>query len=97
MAQSYRDAQDEMRRQIQQQWTGPALDGPLAVALALYGEGRGDSDNIAGAILDAAGPNKNHPGVLWVDDRVTVIPCLVVQWYKTPKAESRWILQIAKL
>jgi hypothetical protein len=65
--------------------------------MKLYGEGRGDSDNIAGAALDAAGPSKQEPGILWEDDRVSVISTLIVEWEKVPKAESKWIIQIAKL
>lgn len=97
MPAAYREAQAEMRRQLAEQWDGPPLAGPIALYLKVYGEGRGDADNIGGAILDAAGPSKGQPGLLWEDDRVTVVPCLIVQWEKTPKAQSRWVLQIALL
>lgn len=97
MPQAYRDSQAEMRRQIQAQWNEEPLTGPIALYLKLYGEGRGDGDNLVGALLDAAGPSKGQPGILWEDDRVSVIPCLIVEWEKVPKTESRWLIQIAKL
>lgn len=97
MPQAYRDAQAEMQRQIREQWSLEPLEGPIALYIRAYGEGRGDSDNISGAILDAAGPSKGKPGILWEDDRVSVIPCLVFEWEKTSKAESRWVIQIAVL
>jgi Holliday junction resolvase RusA-like endonuclease len=97
MPAAYRESQAEMRKQIIAQWAEPPLEGPIALYMKLYGEGRGDSDNIAGAALDAAGPSKKEPGILWEDDRVSVISTLIVEWEKVPKAESKWIIQIAKL
>lgn len=97
MAQSYRDAQAEMRKQLQAQWHDGPLQGPIALCLRIYGDGRGDSDNIAGFLMDAAGPSKGQPGLLWEDDRVSVISTLIVEWEKAPKAESKWIIQIARL
>lgn len=97
MAQSYRDAQAEMRKQVVEQWPHEPLEGPLAVHIEMYGEGRGDADNLMGFVLDAAGPSKNEKGILWVDDRVSVISHLSSEWHKTPKADSRWIIKIALL
>jgi Holliday junction resolvase RusA-like endonuclease len=97
MPQAYRDAQAEMQRQIREQWPHEPLEGPIALYIRVYGEGRGDSDNISGAILDAAGPSKGKPGILWEDDRVSVIPCLIFEWEKASKPESRWVIQIAVL
>jgi len=97
MPQAYRDAQAEMQRQINEQWHHAPLTGPIALYIKVYGEGRGDGDNIAGAILDAAGPSKGKPGILWEDDRVSVIPCLIIEWEKASRIDSRWILQIALL
>lgn len=91
MPQAYKDSQAEMRRQLASQWTDEPLTGPMALYLRVYGEGRGDTDNIAGAIMDAAN------GILWTDDRVSIISTLVVEWVKASKADSRWIIQIAEL
>ncbi len=77
-----------MLRQINEQYGGPALEGPLRVDLELRGEGRADLDNIVGAFLDVA--NK----VLWVDDRVSIIPEISARWAKCKKADSVWIIKI---
>jgi Holliday junction resolvase RusA-like endonuclease len=97
MAQSYRLAQAEMQNQILDQWNVEPLNGPIGLYVKLYGEGRGDGDNIVGFLMDAAGPSKNHAGILWQDDRVSVIPLVVVDWEKVPKADSRWLIHIIKL
>lgn len=97
MPQAYRDSQTEMRRQILEQWPHGPLAGPIGLYVKLYGEGRGDADNLVGALLDAAGPSKGQEGILWEDDRVSVIPCIVVEWQKASKVDSRWVVQIAKL
>lgn len=97
MPQAYRNAQAEMYRQLKAQWPHPALEGPIALYVKLYGQATLDPDNGVGALLDAVGPSKNKPGLIWVDDRVGVIPCLIVEWERAPKAESRWVIQIAKL
>lgn len=97
MPEAYRKAQAEMRAILEKQWTGAPLQGPIALYIKVYGEGRGDADNIAGFLMDAAGPSKNSPGLLWEDDRVSVISSLIVEWEKAKKAESKWIIQIALL
>lgn len=97
MAQSYRDAQAEMRKQLKAQWDNGVLDGPIALYLDLYGEARQDLDNVIGFLLDAAGPSKSQSGLLWEDDRVSVISTIAARWTKAKKAESRWIIHIALL
>jgi Holliday junction resolvase RusA-like endonuclease len=84
----YKTAQEALRRQLRVQWDREPLSGPVYLHLCVYGEGRGDTDNIAGALMDSA-----H-GILWEDDRVTVIPTLSIEWQKTTKADSHWIIQI---
>jgi Holliday junction resolvase RusA-like endonuclease len=91
MPQPYKLAQAEMRRQMLSQWTRGPLEGPVSLELFVKGEGRGDGDNIAGAFMDAA-----H-GILWIDDRVTVIPVLKISWEKAAKADSVWIAHIKEL
>lgn len=88
MPPAYKLAQAEMRKQLKQQWTRGPLEGPIHLALVVKGEGRGDTDNIAGALMDAA------QGILWLDDRVTVIPKLSIEWTKATKAESEWVVMI---
>lgn len=91
MPQPYKLAQAEMRRQMLDQWAHGPLEGPVSLELFVKGEGRGDNDNIAGAFMDAA-----H-GILWIDDRVTVIPVLKISWEKAVKADSIWIAHIRDL
>lgn len=91
MPPAYKLAQAEMRKQIKQQWTKGPLEGPISLSIMVKGEGRGDTDNIAGAFMDTA------QGILWLDDRVTVIPELSISWTKAPKADSEWIIHIRHL
>lgn len=91
MPKAYKDNQRELLAKIKEQHSGPPLKGPLRVEMELHGEGRADIDNVAGALMDTA--NK----VLWVDDRVTIIPELLVTWKKAPKALSKWIIRIIPL
>ena len=77
-----------MIRQLKEQWQGPPLEGPIRLELRVKGEGRADADNIIGALMDAAN------GILWVDDRVSIIPQIEVCWDKVPKAESQWLITI---
>ena len=88
MPKEYKDKQKEMLRQIREQYSGDPLMGPLRVVLELRGEGRADIDNMVGAFFDVA--NK----VLWVDDRVSIIPELSVKWKKCKKELSCWEVKI---
>jgi len=88
MPADYRKKQKEMLRQVQEQWPWPPLEGPIRVEIEAYGEGRADGDNIIGALFDSV--NK----VLWVDDRVSIIPQLEVKWTKAKKADSKWVIKI---
>ena len=80
-----------MRQMIKEQYKGLPLEGPIALEAKLYGEGRADADNIIGALLDAG------KGLLWVDDRVSVITSLHVSWSKAKKVDSKWIIAIIEL
>lgn len=97
MPAAYRKAQQEMRKQMAEQWTLDPFASPIAIHIEMHGEGRGDLDNMAGFVLDAAGPSKGHPGLLWVDDRVTIISCLSTEWHRAPKRDSYWIIKILGL
>lgn len=88
MPKEYKAKQKEMLRQIVAQYDGPPMEGPLLVDLELHGEGRGDIDNMVGAFFDTA--NK----VLWIDDRVSIIPKLSVSWTKGKKENSFWKVRI---
>ena len=91
MPKSYKDNQKEMLRQIKEQYQGEPMEGPVAVNLELRGEGRADIDNMIGAFFDVA--NK----VLWVDDRVSIIPQVSATWQKCKKIDSCWVITITQL
>ena len=88
---AYKKNQKELLEKIKEQYDGPPIEGPLRVEVDLYGEGRGDIDNIIGALFDTA--NK----VLWTDDRVSIIPELSVRWTKAKKEHSMWVVRIIPL
>ena len=88
MPKAYMEKRKAMLASIKEQYTGDPLEGPLRVEIDVIGEGRADTDNIAGALLDCAN------GVLWVDDRVGIIPELRVRWSKAAKKDSCWLVRI---
>ena len=91
MPKSYMDKRKAMLASIKEQYTGDPLEGPLRVEIEVEGEGRADLDNVAGALLDCAN------GVLWTDDRVSIISQLEVSWRKAKKADSVWRVRIYQL
>lgn len=91
MPKAYQDKRKAMLAAIKEQYTGAPLEGPLRLEIDVSGEGRADTDNIAGALMDCAN------GVLWVDDRVNVISELQVRWRKNTKANSVWLVRIYEL
>lgn len=91
MPPAYKEKQRKMRLLIRQQWKLDPLEGPIKLELECYGEGRVDADNMIGALMDAA------QGILWFDDRVSIIPEIHVKWHKAKKDESVWILNITEL
>ena len=91
MPAAYKKNQKELLAKVQEQYDGPALEGPLRVEMELYGEGRADIDNVVGAFFDTV--NK----VLWVDDRISIISELSVRWEKRKKESSAWIVRIYEI
>lgn len=91
MPAAYKEAQNDIRDQLREQWKLSPLEGPLALHFEVWGEGRGDTDNIAGAFMDSA------QGILFYDDRVTVIPALSIRWHKARKIDSKWQVYITLL
>ena len=91
MPKAYQDKRKQMLSCIKEQYKGAPLEGPLRVEVDVSGEGRADADNIAGALMDCAN------GVLWVDDRVNIIPELQVRWQKSQKKDSTWLVRIYEI
>lgn len=88
MPKAYMDKRKAMLAAIKEQYSGEPLEGPLRVEVDVEGEGRGDLDNVAGALFDCAN------GVLWTDDRVSIISELEIKWKKAKKADSVWVVRI---
>jgi len=91
MPKEYKSKQKEMVRQLSAQWPHEPLEGPIRLEIDIEGEGRADADNIIGALMDSA--NR----ILWVDDRVSIIPEIQVRWTKAAKKDSVWRIKIKKL
>jgi Holliday junction resolvase RusA-like endonuclease len=91
MPKKYKDNQKELLEKIKEQYDGGPLEGPLRVEIELFGEGRADIDNVVGAFFDTA--NK----ILWVDDRISIIPELSVRWTKCKKEHSMWVVRIIEI
>ena len=91
MPKAYQDKRKAMLASIKEQYTGDPLEGPLRLEIDVSGEARADTDNIAGALMDCAN------GVLWVDDRVGIIPELQVRWVKAAKKDSVWLIRVYKI
>lgn len=91
MPHAYKEKQRKMRLLIRQQWKQDPLEGPIKLDVECYGEGRVDADNLIGALMDAA------QGILWFDDRVTIIPEINLTWHKAKKNDSIWLLTITEL
>jgi Holliday junction resolvase RusA-like endonuclease len=91
MPKQYMVNRKEMIRQMREQYVGEPLEGPLRLEVDLYGEGRGDADNILGSLMDAGN------GVLWKDDRVSIISEIEVSWHRAKKVDSKWLVRLRPL
>ena len=88
---AYRNNQKELLLKVKEQYDGAPLEGPLRVEMVLHGEGRADIDNIVGAFFDTVN------GILWTDDRVSIIPELSVSWVKAKKEQSCWYVKVFEI
>lgn len=91
MPKEYKRAQQAIRDQIQAQWSGPLLAGPIGLHFYLKGEARGDIDNIIGTFMDCA------TGIIWARDSVGTIPLVHALWEKSCKADSEWTVRITDI
>lgn len=80
-----------MIRQMKEQYSGEPLPGPLRLEVTLFGEGRGDADNILGSLMDAGN------NIIWSDDRVTIISEIEVTWTRAKKSDSKWLVSVVSL
>ena len=65
-------------------WVRPPLqkDEVIAVHFLFRGPGTSDLDNLQGAVMDAGN------GIIWADDRVTVLRRIEAEWEKAPKNDQ---------
>lgn len=71
-----------LRGQMGEWWTRPPLTKVNTVVFKFCGPARGDLDNLAGAVLDAGN------GLIWTDDRVSVIGAIAARWQKVKAIEA---------
>jgi Holliday junction resolvase RusA-like endonuclease len=76
----YRAWTENVQAILSEWWTIPPLKKGQVVALHLTfaGPGTSDLDNLAGAVMDAGN------GIVWVDDRVTVLQRIESEWKQSP-------------
>jgi Holliday junction resolvase RusA-like endonuclease len=81
---------EDVRSILREWWTMPPLQKGQVVALHLTfcGPGTSDLDNLAGAVMDAGN------GIVWVDDRVTVLQRIEAEWQQQPKSNQSIYLKV---
>lgn len=89
-APTYRSWMKQCKAILSEWWTQPPLAKGqlLAVHLLFRGPGRSDLDNLQGAVMDAGN------GIVWVDDRVTVIRRIEAEWQKAPTNDQSIYLKV---
>lgn len=60
----------------------------IAVQFTFRGPGTSDLDNLQGAVMDAG------KGIIWTDDRVTVLRRVEAEWEKRPKSDQSINLKV---
>jgi Holliday junction resolvase RusA-like endonuclease len=86
----YREWMRSARAILAEWWTRPPLGKGEVIALQLTfcGPGTSDLDNLAGAVLDAG------RGIIWIDDRVTVIRRIEAEWKQAPRHSQTILLSV---
>lgn len=88
MPKPYQDWRKECAKLLREKWEYDPIDHPIAVEIDCYGTARGDIDNYMGALFDTAN------GILWTDDRATIIQKATISYFKRPATESCWKVRI---
>lgn len=86
----YRRWTQQCRAVLTEWWTAPPLGKGQVVAVhfTFRGPGTSDLDNLQGAVMDAG------KGIVWTDDRVTVLRYIQAQWEKTPRNDQSILLKV---
>ncbi|MEB3360682.1 MAG: RusA family crossover junction endodeoxyribonuclease [Synechococcaceae cyanobacterium] len=87
---AYRDWSRQCRAILAEWWAIPPLDKGqvIAVQFTFRGPGRSDLDNLQGAVMDAG------KGIVWVDDRVTILRRIVAEWEPAPTNKQSIYLKV---
>ena len=91
MPKPYQEWRKECSDLLKKAWQRDPINHPIAVEIDCYGTGRGDIDNYMGALFDTAN------GIVWVDDRVSIIQRVTAAYYKRATAESCWKIRVSDL
>lgn len=86
----YRAWAQQCQAILSEWWTIPPLGKGqvLAVQMTFRGPGTSDLDNLQGAVMDAGN------GIVWTDDRVTVLRRIEAEWEKAPKNNQSIYLKV---
>lgn len=86
----YRAWLQNVRAILSEWWTIPPLKKGQVTALHLTfaGPGTSDLDNLAGAVMDAGN------GIVWADDRVTVLQRIEAEWKQSPTSNQSIHLKV---
>lgn len=95
----YREWTRNVRSILAEWWTRPPLQKGELVCLQMkfMGPGRSDLDNLSGAVMDAGlpDPDATPPWAgCWVDDRVTVLHRMELEWEQKPTNEQSILLTV---
>lgn len=88
MPKSYQQWRKECSDLLKEAWPYEPINHPIAVEIDCYGTARGDIDNYMGALFDTAN------GIVWADDRATIIQRATVSYYKSTVSKSFWKIRI---
>lgn len=88
MPKAYMQWKADVRAILAEWWAIPPLEQVNCLCLVFRGPARGDLDNLAGAVLDAGN------GLIWVDDRLGVLPTMALRWVKTTKTNQSISLKV---
>lgn len=88
MPKAYMEWKARVRAILAEWWTIPPLDKVRRLVLVFHGPARGDLDNLAGAVLDAGN------GLIWRDDRVTVIPAQSTRFVRASRDDQSIHLRV---
>jgi len=91
MPKPYQEWRKECAELLKEGWQLAPIEHPIAVEIDCYGTARGDIDNYMGALFDTAN------GIVWVDDRASIIQRATISYYKRPTSESFWKLRVFDL